>query len=161
MALTYEPISSTTLTSAVSSVTFSSISGTYTDLVLVITGKIDSGTEACALQFNNDTTNSYSWTRIYGNGTSTVSDSDSNSSNANIGVFNNTTIAMNITHIQNYSNSTTAKSLISRVSSTANSTNAQVNLWNTTNAITSIKVFPLSSNLSIGSTFTLYGIKSA
>ena len=37
MAITYEPIATTTLSSAASSVTFSSISGSYTDLVLVIT----------------------------------------------------------------------------------------------------------------------------
>jgi hypothetical protein len=35
MAKTYEPIATTTLGTAAATVTFSSISGTYTDLVLV------------------------------------------------------------------------------------------------------------------------------
>ena len=38
MAITYEPIATNTLGSAAASVTFSSISGTYTDLVVVVSG---------------------------------------------------------------------------------------------------------------------------
>jgi len=45
MPITYEPIATTTLSSAQSSVTFSSISGSYTDLVLVFSDvKLSSGT---------------------------------------------------------------------------------------------------------------------
>ena len=43
MTATYEKIATTTLGSAATSVTFSSISGSYTDLVLFSTGNI-SGT---------------------------------------------------------------------------------------------------------------------
>jgi hypothetical protein len=42
MAITYEPIATTTLGSAAADVTFTSISGTYTDLVLVAVTQIGS-----------------------------------------------------------------------------------------------------------------------
>ena len=38
MASTYEKIATTTLGSATASYTFSSISGTYTDLILILVG---------------------------------------------------------------------------------------------------------------------------
>ena len=43
MAITYEPIATTTLGSAAASVTFSSISGSYTDLVLIVVPKATTG----------------------------------------------------------------------------------------------------------------------
>jgi hypothetical protein len=43
MAITYEPIATTTLGSATSTVTFSSISGSYTDLVAVFEVTLTSG----------------------------------------------------------------------------------------------------------------------
>jgi hypothetical protein len=42
---TYEAIATQTLGSAAASVTFSSIPGTYTDLVLVVAGTLTTGTE--------------------------------------------------------------------------------------------------------------------
>ena len=38
MAITYEPIATETASGSVSSITFSSISGTYTDLVIIVNG---------------------------------------------------------------------------------------------------------------------------
>ena len=44
MPATYEPIATTTLGSAQATVTFSSIPGTYTDLVLITNSRSDSTT---------------------------------------------------------------------------------------------------------------------
>jgi hypothetical protein len=53
---TYEAIATQTLGSAAASVTFSSIPGTYTDLVLVVAMEhVTTGTENIVMQFNGDT----------------------------------------------------------------------------------------------------------
>jgi len=52
---TYTPIATQTLSSAVTSVTFSSIPQTYTDLILVMNVTNSSATVYKALQFNTDT----------------------------------------------------------------------------------------------------------
>ena len=68
MAVTYTPITSNTLTSATASVTFSSISGTYTDLVLVVSAQSASTNVDLAMRFNSDSGTNYSNTRLYGTG---------------------------------------------------------------------------------------------
>ena len=65
MPTTYEPIATTTLGSAQSSVTFSAISGSYTDLVIVINGALSSGLASLSVEYNGDTTvGNYSYTRL-------------------------------------------------------------------------------------------------
>ena len=86
---TYVALETQTLTSAVPSVTFSSIPQGYTDLVMVIntTGLSASGS-AFAAQFNGDTTSgpgNYSATSLTGNGTSAVSDQQANADNIQVG----------------------------------------------------------------------------
>ena len=77
MASTYTPIATTTLGSAVNSVTFSSIASTYTELVLVI--QYQSAANCVAnITFNNDTATNYSTTYLSGNGTSAASARGSN-----------------------------------------------------------------------------------
>ena len=65
MATTYTPIATTTLGSGQTSVTFSSISGTYTDLILIASASNTGGATNIRLQFNGDTATNYSSTRIY------------------------------------------------------------------------------------------------
>ena len=72
--ITYTPIATTDVTSSVADVTFSSISGSYTDLVLIISpiSTATSGVDI-AFQFNSDTGSNYSLTGLYGNGSSATS----------------------------------------------------------------------------------------
>ena len=72
MPATYEPIATTTLASAQSSITFNSFSG-YTDLVLVSNWASANSTAFLNIQFNGDTGNNYSETEIRGDGTSASS----------------------------------------------------------------------------------------
>jgi hypothetical protein len=60
----------------------------------------------------------------------------------------------------NYSNTTTYKTIIARGSGASNEVKAQVNLWRSTSAITSITVYAGGGNFNSGASFTLYGIKS-
>lgn len=169
---TYSTIATTTLGSAASSVTFSSISGSYTDLVIVSNVKITTSGFGLVIQFNSDTGTNYSLTNIEGNGTTANSGRATSASyitlTYGIGIPTaSNTFSTVITNVMNYSNSTTNKTILSRHSngSTSNSpgTEAIVGLWRNTAAITSItlKQQTGSNNLDAGSVFTLYGITAA
>ena len=154
MTATYDCIATTTLGSTASTVTFSSISGSYTDLVLVITTK-DSGTGAnwTALQFNSDTGSNYSWTQLGGNGSTASSTRGTSTTNLRVGAISTTSFTPAIIHIMNYANTTTNKTAISRNSladyPTSGSASAFVGLWRNTSAITSIDISVGGQDLSL------------
>jgi hypothetical protein len=156
---TYKPIATQTLGSSSSSVTFSSIPQTYTDLVLVYNG-ISSASATATFQFNSDTGSNYSNTYVLGNGSSTSSGNGTNTSSM-YQFYPTTTYSSAVSHILNYSNSNVYKTVLTRSSNTANYSLANVGLWRNTSAITQIVVGISTGTFSSGSTFTLYGIKAA
>jgi hypothetical protein len=167
MPVTYEPIATNTLGSATASVTFGSISGTYTDLVLVANVQLTSSGQSLLYQFNSDTATNYSLTILKGNGTSATSDRRSTinyqlAAGWDAGLPTSSSFATAIINIQNYSNASTFKTSLARGSNAAGGdVTATVNMWRSTNAITSLTLYTGSGNLNTGSTFTLYGIKAA
>lgn len=165
---TYTPIASQTLASATATVTFSTIPSGYTDLVLVANPKSSrTTTTQVKLTFNSDTASNYSWTRLLGDGSAASSARASSQAYVEVGYIagNTGTVQpdMFVLNIQNYSNTTTNKTLLSRWQS-MNAANqyvaAVVGLWRSTAAITSITLTSDTSNFEVGSTFTLYGIKA-
>jgi hypothetical protein len=156
---TYTPIATNTLGSNQSSVTFSSISGSYTDLVLVFNGTITTSAASWGLQFNSDTASNYSNTALYGDGSSAASNR-ATSATSTISSFSGTDNSTNIVQIMNYSNSTTYKTALSR-NNGGGFVSARVALWRSTAAITSITAVTSSNQFATGSTFTLYGISAA
>lgn len=168
MASTYEKIATTTIASIAASYTFSSISGSYTDLVLVSNLKITTAGSSINIRFNSDSGSNYSYTSLYGTGASNASTRGSaltKSYIAGLVVPNTALESIVVTNIQNYSNATTYKSFFSRSNRASNSnspgTEALIGLWRSTSAITSITLGTDSGNLDIGTTFTLYGILAA
>jgi hypothetical protein len=159
---TYTPLATNTLSSSSASITFSSISGSYTDLVLVMNRKQNiAGAYFIGLRYNSDSGNNYSGTTITGTGSAASSSRDSNISTARVGYGDNVQ-GNTIVNIQNYSNSTTYKTTISRNNNPASDLEAIVTLWRNTAAITSIEIISQSgSTFDSGSTFTLYGILAA
>jgi hypothetical protein len=161
---TYEPIATTTLGSATSSVTFSSISGNYTDLVLIVEGAMASGsTSNFVMQFNSDTgsNTNYSSTRMLGDGVAASTARNTNFSYAMIGDID-TNRFTSINHIMNYANTSTYKTVLSRTGAAGSYLGAYVSLWRSTAAITSVVLKKDGGgNFVSGSTFTLYGIKAA
>ena len=157
---TYEPITTQTLTSTAVTVTFSSISGSYTDLRLVFTGVGDSGSSAFYYRFNGDSASNYSSDEYKGNGT--TASSASYTSVAYLYALghgfaaNQSTIT---TDFMNYSNTTTNKTALTRWGDPQRVA-ASVGMWRSTSAITSIVVYSLGL-FTVGSTFTLYGIAAA
>ena len=167
MATTYEPIATTTLGSDTATVTFSSIPGTYTDLVLIIGGNlaVSTNSETIKFQANSDTNNNYSDTYIYGACGSATSGRNSNTNAASCGRMGGTNYGGTvIAHFQNYSNTTTYKTVVGRGSET-NVVWASVGLWRSTSAITSLTVFPelygSGTKFKSATVLTLYGIKAA
>jgi hypothetical protein len=163
MSSTYEPIATATGTGSSGTITFNSIPSTYTDLVLVANGRINSGTANLQMQFNGVTSTLYSTTIIYGTGSSALSDRNSNSSVIYVcwaSYWNPTDIATTIVNIQNYSNTTSNKTLLSRTNAVTYGTEAMVGLWRSTAAINSITLKTSANNFTTASTFTLYGIKA-
>ena len=169
---TYEPIATTTLGSATGTVTFTSISQSYTDLVLMCAGQNATGDgQNGNVTFNGDTGANYSLTQISGSAPSNVYSARTTNGNAIYLGYNQawTTTANSpgiyYVNIMNYSNTTTYKTLLERAgyaSGTYRGTEAIVGLWRNTNAITSISiVVNASGTFAAGSTFTLYGIKAA
>jgi len=164
MASTYEPIATNTLGSAAASVTFSSISGAYTDIILVCNPITAVTTGQIAIRLNGDTGTNYSRTILWGNGTAAGSYRNANENYAYTGYYTNlwtnpTTVIFNI---NNYSNATTNKTILGRSSNVAEASMASANLWRSTAAVTSIELtISGGSSYSTGSMFTLYGIKAA
>jgi hypothetical protein len=161
---TYEAIATQTLGSNAASVTFSSIPATYTDLILICSTKdtrANSGADDFALQFNNDTGTNYSMTYLNGDGSTATSNRNSNS-NAIYGIEPglNDTYGTLIYQIQNYSNTTTYKTALIRFNVVNAALRATVGMWRSTAAISTVKVIG-ESGIASGSTFSLYGIKSA
>jgi hypothetical protein len=167
---TYEPLATNTLGTAVSSVTFSSISGSYTDLVLVMNaGQTSPSVNSTRVRVGNgsvDTGSNYSQTVLAGNGSSVISTRQSNISYLDLDYYAAPGISGDyniiLAHFMNYSNTTTNKTILHRADKATNGTDAIVSLWRSTAAIDTIQLFTATGNTwVVGSTFTLYGIASA
>lgn len=175
MASTYEKIATTTLGSAVASVSFTSISGTYTDLVII--ANVQGQSNGCNMQiwFNGDgSSTNYSNTVLYSTGSVAASGRTSNQAKINFGTnggmpfANANQFGINIYNIQNYSNTTTYKTLLGTSRSPSGGYTGAVEfdlavgMWRNTAAITSINIgVDNSKTMQIGSSFTIYGIKAA
>jgi len=161
---TYTPIATTTLGSAAATVTFSSISSSYTDLVLIV--NMSSTTNAANylyMQYNGDTGSNYSTTIVGGDGATAVSVRFANRTNFNIdySATPKTERGNRIINIMNYANTSTYKTGIVRSTRAGGGTDAIVGLWRSTAAINEIKLTCDSDTFATGSTFTLYGIAAA
>lgn len=168
MPATYEPIANTTLGSDTATVTFSSISQSFTDLVIIVNAANDqTSTSSIGLRFqvgngSVDTGSNYSATFLYAE-TSALSTRVSNQTGGYSGELLGTIdkASTTILNVMNYSNTTTNKTILAR-SGTANARiDSTVTLWRSTSAINTIKFYLNANQFKTGSTFTLYGIKAA
>ena len=167
MTATYEPISTTTVGTAAQTVTLSSIPSTYTDLVVVVNA-FSSIQSDLYVSFNGDSASNYSRTTLWGDGTSAGSTRITRADGyafmilTYYGAVTTTQGAsVHTINIMNYSNTTTNKTVLARPSTASVGVDATVGMWNSTAAINSM-TFDLASTrtFSVGSTFTIYGIKA-
>ena len=158
-------IATTTLGSAASTITFSSIPSTYTDLRLVLTGYNATTGNAWAMQYNADTATNYSFTQLNGSGTAAGSGRTTTTARIYIGDINlnnsNSVPGLATIDIFSYAGSTN-KTALSTFSGDLNGSGnvfTYVSLWRSTSAINSIKLFnDAGANFAAGTTATLYGI---
>jgi hypothetical protein len=168
-AQTYEPIATNTLSSATNTVTFSSISQSYTDIILVCVGVTANTTDAIDVRVGNgslDTASNYSMTQVLGNGSAAQSYYQQGTSFTNMGIVTSGKMQSTIIQFMNYSNTSTYKTILGR--SNVNDSGfkrvaATVGLWRSTSAINtiSLRLDNASYNFAVGFTFTLWGIKAA
>lgn len=167
--LTYDLISRTTLSSAASSVTFSSITGSYADLVIIgqIIGTVDSYINMQVGNGSVDTGNNYSITTVgarYNAGEERSSQRYTSQSTIYATGYNwyNTNPSNLLINLQNYADTTTYKTMLIRFNSTGTTsyagTSATVGLWRSTSAINIVTFSAGSSTFASGSTFSLFGI---
>lgn len=158
---TYVALQTATATGSQSTITFTSIPQTYTDLVLVCSG--NTANVATALLFNNDNGTNYSRTAVRGYASTADSFRQTALSYLPIDASVSQPFQNAIINIQNYSNSTTRKTALWRSNSSTGGVEAMVGMWfGTIAAINRIDVISTGgTNFSAGSTFTIYGIAAA
>lgn len=168
---TYTPIVTTTLGSNTTKISFTSISGSYTDLVLIMcVGKTAAYTTS--IQFNGVTSASYSRTRLSGDGSSISTARLTTSDGSAIALAsygNGTTLGTEneIVHIMNYSSTTSYKTILNTANAASSGLDANVGLYQSTSAITQIDIYSdfdwnaPRANFLTGSVFTIYGITAA
>lgn len=164
MADTYTLIEKITVGAAgASSVTFTSIPQTYTDLVVKASARSNSaGAEAMLIEFNNSTS-SYSGRRLSGEGTGVSSDTLTNIRAAiDTAADTSSTFSNSYHYIPNYTSSNYKSVSLDSVmenNATAAVSSLVAGLWSNTAAITSIKLSLSGSGSFVQySTFYLYGI---
>ena len=162
MTATYEKIATNTLGSATTTITFSSIPATYTDLVLVVAGTFTNANSSGLLRLNGDTASNYSSTALRGNGTTASSSRATSASNITGNQDGSSLGQCNyIWNIMNYANATTYKTVLVRANDAGGYTAATAGLWRSTSAITSVTFFTNDPGISSGTTLNLYGILKA
>lgn len=174
MALTYEPIASTTTAALTTTISFSGISQAYTDLKMVVNAQLNSGGSDWGVKVNGNSANNYSAVSVWGNNSSQYSSGYYASYVPwyitywnGTGNMRDTVRNVNVFDFHNYSNPNMGKSVILYNHQVQNSALSgviarQILYFNQTPGITSIEVYTISSvNFQIGTNITLYGIKAA
>lgn len=162
---TYTQIASNTVGTATPSITFSAIPGTYTDLVIVSNFGSSTTTQTIETRVNGETSAStnYSWTWVFGSGTTATSTRGSNDNRipvGQIGTSVTTTDNNSIFHFMDYANTTTNKNVLGRFNTPERGVVVVTGMFRSTTAISSISIFTQAGNFNVGSTFTLYGIEA-
>ena len=168
---TFIKIASVTVGSGgASTISFSSIPSTYTDLCLKVSLRVtESNTVGSVGVTFNGSTSSYTNRRLFGTGSSAISDSfgtgfiyigSVNAATSLSSVFSNGEL-----YVPNYAssnNKSTSADLVQENNITEGYQFLMAGLWSNTAAITSITLSPASTFSFVQySTATLYGIKSS
>jgi hypothetical protein len=172
MAAAYNLISSQVLGSTASTVTFSSIPSTYSDLKLVVSARGDAAGQQTqiVIKINGDTATNYSLTNLAAGYASVSSSSYSNQTPPNILNFNASgstasTFGSAEIYIPNYNSTGNKPFLIldtgENNSIGSNDIDAIANLYRGTSGISSITLSPVTGNFVANSSFYLYGIKNS
>lgn len=166
MTVTYDCIATTTTSGNATTITFSSIPSTYTDLILIYNGGL-SGFDFLYSRYNGDTGSNYSGSALFGQGTSVGGHRYSSQTYNNLigwGIGQGTALtSIGAIHFLDYANTTKFKSIMARNANpeSGGGNSNEVHLWRSTSAINSISLTGVNSRtMTNGSTFALYGVKA-
>ena len=164
----YNLIATTTVGSGgASTIVFSSIPQTYTDLLLVVSGRATTDNPTLYVYFNGDTTAAnYTFRAINGDGASATVSAATQAwfmrvtpSSATASTFSN-----GMSYIPNYTGSTiksVSTDSVTENNATTAYTQLNAGLWSSTSAITSITLDPFGTDFAQHSSASLYGIKNS
>jgi hypothetical protein len=169
MPQTYTQIATLNGTGSSNTITFSSISNTYTDLVLIInatttTSSTGSITTRVGTSGTIDTGGNYSGNTQYGNGSTTAVSSVTNATAMPLSSINwaSTTSPFQAeVHYMSYKNTNWYKTILVKSGNEATATGLLVNTWRNLGAINTLNIIHSASNWSTTSIFSLYGITAA
>jgi hypothetical protein len=169
----FESIASQTLSSSSSTVTFSSIPGTYKSLQIRAILRDTNATNSdygFAIRVNSDTGSNYAFHNLYGDGSAPATFSTASASRI-ISIFGApldgttaSTFGSTIIDIHDYASTTKNKTIRGFAGSNTNTTATNFGvalfsgLWMSTSAVTSISIISEGTSFKSGSTFALYGI---
>jgi len=161
----FESIQTIDVTSAVTSVTFTSIPSTFTHLQIRMTTKDNTGLASQSIRINGDSGANYAWNRLIGEGSAASSTAGSSDTKAIIGI-SDAQFGSGIMDFLDYKNTNKYKTIRSFSGFDNNGTGwigLWSGLWMNTAAITDIQIMTglLSQSWTQYSTFALYGIKVA
>lgn len=167
---TYTAIATNTVTTSVSSYTFSSIPSGYTHLELVVNGQVSAANYTMSIAFNGNTTN-YNHGAVYQLcSASTFASFKNDGQLTSSMMYNGFSTATGVSMIRYlfpfYTSTAVNKSFIGRATSTEGyEMTVGVGTVNAATAITSLKISPDGNNtrasFTAGTTLTLYGILEA
>ncbi len=161
----YIALSSQTLSNAASTVTFSAIpttanGKTIRDLVLITDITTALSNVGIRFRFNSDTGTNYSHLFMVGDGSSTYSNATTGDSGISAWRITGTTRKTIILNVFDFAQTSKHKSALIRANNPDTEVMAMSARWANTNAITSITILTNdTSNMSAGSTFSLFGIE--
>jgi hypothetical protein len=169
MANTFTKIAAVTVGSGgASSIDFTSIPSTYTDLQVVFTARNTGSSNVFTQLTFNGNTSSYTYSGLYGSGSAASAFSASASfiyvGDMDLSTYTSNTFSSESVYIPNYAGSTNKSVSIDSVNennATAAAAYLVAGLWSNTAAINRVTLTPGGGNYAQYSTATLYGIKNS
>lgn len=160
---TYVQLDKVTVGSSTANISFTSIPQGYTDLICIMNSTRSLGGYNLGLRINSDSGNSYSETYLEGDGSTYIGGANTDTNTMRIAAIQGgfgTDLTTVVINLQNYTNTSTYKTVLTRYSQASTIVGSSVGLWRSQSAITSIQIGSFSSaQFLTGSTFSLYGIK--
>lgn len=158
---TYTPLANITLGSSAASVTFSSISQAYRDLVLVVQAATGSANTNLRIRLNSDSGANYNFVTMAGSGSATASTSSAGDTLFAPGYPNydlGTGLSDAIIHFMDYSATDKHKSMLARTDRPDAQVTAAAGRWASTSAVTGITVYVAATTFNAGTSLALFGI---
>jgi hypothetical protein len=158
----YVPLANLTLGANASTVTFSSISQSYRDLVFVLVCTT-TGTAFSRMRINGDTSGNYSYVTMAGTGSNAQSAQANGANNFPLPVTSTMESGVNwqnIIQLFDYTQTNKGKTGLQRADNSSVVTTAGAIRWGNSSAITSVEFSGNNQPFAAGSTFALYGIAS-